>query len=161
MEQTTGQDIYGRLYDLVQGNMEAAGQRFPYAKETFLCEVGGHPQRIDVSRFLELPNPAFLQAVHVAALKRLPEEKTVAYWERRYGEPQSRFQEEVLRSVAGSSVAAIHHIRLVNNPYFEHKKGLKYHCMGILYGLTDKSSLREFGKKLPMPIQRLIRKVFI
>lgn len=161
MEQTTGQDIYGGLYDLVHGNMEVAGQSFPYAKETFLCEVGSHPQQIDVSRFLELPNPAFMQAVYTAALKRLPEEKTVGYWERRYGEPRSQFQEEVLRSVAGSSVVAINHIRLIHNPYFAHKKGLKYYCMGVLYGLTDKSFLREFGKKLPMPIQKLIRKVFI
>lgn len=161
MEQTRGQNIYGRLYDIVQENMEAAGRKFPYAKETFLCEAGGHPQEIDVSRFLELPNPVFLQAVHVAVLKRLPEEKTEAFWEQRYEEPGRQFQEEVLRSVGNASAAAIHHIRLVRNPYFEHKKGIKYYCMGILYGLTDKSFLREFGKKLPMPVQKLIRKVFI
>lgn len=161
MEEMTGQDTYGGLYDVVQGNMAAAGLTFPYERETFLCEVGAHPQEIDVSRYLELPNPVFMQAVHAAALKRLPEEKTTAFWEGRYGEPQKQFQEEVLRSVAGSSVVAINHIRLIRNPYFEQKKGIKYHCMGVLYGLTDKSFLREFGKKLPMPIQKLIRKVFI
>ncbi len=155
------QDIYGRLYDVMQGNMEAAGLKFPYERETFLCEVGAHPQEVDVARYLELSNPVFMQAVHAAALKRLPEEKTVAFWEQRYGEPREQFQEEVLRSVAGSSVVAINQIRLVHNPYFEQKKGIKYHCMGALYGLTDKSALREFGKKLPMPLQKLIRKVFI
>jgi len=161
VEEMTKQDIYGGLYDVARGNMDAAGLKFPYEKETFLCEVGASPQEIDISRFLELPNPVFMQAVHVAALKRLPEERTAAFWEQRYGEPRERFQEEVLRSVAGSSVVAINQIRLVHNPYFEQKRGLKYHCMGILYGLTDKSFLREFGKKLPMPLQKLIRKVFI
>ena len=155
------QDIYGQLYDVMQGNMEAAGLRFPYERETFLCEVGAHPQEVDVARYLELPNPVFMQAVHAAALKRLPEEKTVAFWEQRYGEPREQFQEEVLRSVAGSSVVAINQIRLVHNPYFEQKRGIKYRCMGALYGLTDKSALREFGKKLPMPLQKFIRKVFI
>lgn len=157
----TEQDIYGRLYDVMEGNMEAADLQFPYERETFLCEVGAHPQEVDVARYLELPNPVFMQAIHAAALKRLPEEKTAAFWEQRYGEPREQFQEEVLRSVIGSSVVAINQIRLVNNPYFEQKRGIKYHCMGALYGLTDKSALREFGKKLPMPLQKFIRKVFI
>ena len=60
-----------------------------------------------------------------------------------------------------SSVVAINKIEFVNNPYFEQKKGLKYKVMGLLYGLTDKSFLREFGKKLPQPIQKVIRKVFL
>ncbi len=155
------QEIYSRLYDVVQDNMKAAGRRFPYEKETFLCDVEAHPQKIDVSRYLELSNPAFMQAVHVAALKRLPEEKAVAFWERRYGEERERFQEEVLRSIAGSGTVAVNQIRLLHNPYFEQKRGIKYYGMGLLYGLTDKSSLREFGKKLPMPVQRMIRKLFL
>ena len=161
MEERTKQDIYGRLYDVVQGNMAAAGLDFPYRRETFLCEVEAHPQEVNVARYLELPNPVFMQAVHAAALKRLPEDKSAVVWKRRDEEPKEQFQEEVLRSVAASSVVAINHIRLVNNPYFEQKRGIKYHCMGLLYGLTDKSFLREFGKKLPMPVQKLIRKVFI
>lgn len=155
------QEVYSRLYDAVQKNMETAGEKFPYEKETFLCETGAHPQEVDVSRYLELSNPVFMQAVHVAALKRLPEEKTEAFWRQRYGEGREHFQEEVLRSIAGSTVVAINHIRLLNNPYFQQRKGIKYYVLGLLYGLTDKSSLREFGKRLPMPIQKIIRKVFI
>ncbi len=155
------QEIYGRLYDVVKDNMEAAGEEFSYGKETFLCDAGAHPQEIDVSRYLGLPNPAFMQAVHVAALKRLPEERIVTFWEQRYGESREQFQEEVLRSIAGSSVVAINHVRLLNNPYFKQKKGIRYYGMGLLYGLTDKSCLREFGKKLPMPLQKIIRKVFL
>lgn len=155
------QEIYSRLYDVVQDNMKAAGGSFPYEKETFLCDVEAHPQEIDVSRYLELPNPVFMQAVHVAALKRLPEERIVTFWEQRYGEGREEFQEEVLRSIAGSSVVAINQIRMIHNPYFQQKRGVRYHALGLLYGLTDKSSLREFGKKLPMPVQKIIRKVFI
>ena len=33
--------------------------------------------------------------------------------------------------------------------------------LGLLYGMTDKSNLREFGKKLPDPVQQIIRKVFL
>ncbi len=163
MEEITqeGESVYGRLYDIVQHNMEAAGETFPYEKETLLCETGAPPQEIDVSRYLELPNPIFMQAVHAAALKRLPDERTTAFWKQRYGESREQFQEEVLRSVASSSVVAINQIRLIRNPYFEQKRGIKYRCMGILYNLTDKAFLREFGKKLPMPVQNIIRKVFI
>ena len=68
---------------------------------------------------------------------------------------------KVLVFVANASVVAINHIRLVNNPYFAQRRGIRYRMMGMLYGLTDKSSLRELGKKLPQPIQRVIRKVFL
>ncbi|MBO5283043.1 MAG: hypothetical protein J6B43_07975 [Lachnospiraceae bacterium] len=155
------QEVYSRLYDVVQANMDTAGGKFPYEKETFLCDVGAHPQEIDISGYLKLSNPAFMQAVHVAALKRLPEERIVTFWEQRYGEEREQFQEEVLRSIANSSVVAINQIRIIHNPYFEQKRGVRYHALGLLYGLTDKSSLREFGKKLPMPVQKIIRKVFI
>lgn len=155
------QEVYGALYDIIQGNMEAAGGKLEYNKATLLCDVGADPQIIDVARFTELPNAEFMQAIHVAALKRLPEENIVSFWEKRYDEPKEQFQEEVLRSIAGSSVVAINQLRIINNPYFEQKRGVKYKLLGHLYGLTDKSSLRVFGKKLPAPIQKIIRKIFI
>lgn len=154
-------EVYGKLYDIVEQNMEAAGGRLEYRKETLLCDVGSDPQVIDVSRFLELGNGAFMQAIHVAALKRLPDEATVSFWQQRYDEPKEQFQEEVLHSIENSSVVAINQIKIINNPYFEQKKGIKYHLLSHLYGLTDKSSLREFGKKLPQPLQKIIRRIFI
>ena len=83
------------------------------------------------------------------------------FWEQRYDMETEAFQREVLQCIAGSSVVAINHIHIVDNPYFEQKRGLKYNMLGKLYGLTDKSSLREFGKKMPAPVQKLIRKVFL
>lgn len=153
--------IYEKLYDAVGEKLTAAGQKLEYGKSTFLCDVGTHPQNVCVSKYLYLPNEEFMEAVYVAALKRLPDERTTAFWEKRYNLPREQFQREVLQSIAGSSVVAINHIRLVDNPYFEQKCGLKYKTLGLLYGLTDKSNLREFGKKLPEPLQKLIRKVFL
>lgn len=153
--------VYEGIYDIVAGNLAAAGRTFEYQKSTFLCDVESHPQVIDVSKYLCLPNKQFFQAVYVGAYKRLPEEKEVAAWEAKYDLPPDTFQRAVLKSVANSSVVAINHIRFVNNPYFEQRRGIRYKLLGILYGLTDKSSLREFGKKLPQPIQKIIRKVFL
>ncbi len=158
---TQEQKKYEAIYDMVAENLAAAGCENEYRKTTFLCDVGEHPCEVNVRNFLELSNPCFMEAIYVAALKRLPDERTCSFWETKYGEPKERFQEEVLRCIAGSSVVAINHIRLINNPYFEQKTGLRYKALGLLYGLTDKSSLREFGKKLPQPIQRIIRKVFL
>ncbi len=153
--------VYDKLYDVVAGNYQAAGQEFGYEKSTFLCDVEKHPRVIDVSGYLHLHNREFLQAIFVAVFKRLPDERETGHWKSRYSEETARFQEAVLRSIAGSGVAAINGIELINNPYFEQKKNLRYKMLGKLYGLTDKASLREFGKKLPMPIQKIIRKVFL
>ena len=153
--------VYEQLYDVVEENLQAAGKKFEYKKATFLCDAGGHPQDIDVSKYLDLPNEQFFQAIFVAAYKRLPEAKESAAWESKFGLAREQFQREVLRNIANASVVAINKIQLLNNPYFKQRKGLKYKVMGLLYGLTDKSSLREFGKKLPGPLQRIIRKVFL
>lgn len=153
--------VYEQLYDVVAENLQAAGKTFEYRKTTFLCDVKGHPQDIDVSKYLQLSNEDFFQAIFVAAFKRLPEQKERAVWEGKYNLPKEAFQIAVLKKVAGSGVVAINHMRLINNPYFQQWRGLRYQMMGVLYGLTDKSSLREFGKKLPQPIQKVIRKVFL
>ena len=153
--------VYTGIYDVVAENMRLADQTFEYEKSTFLCDVTSHPQNVCVSKYLDLPNPEFMQAIYVAALKRLPDERTVAFWTEKYDMPKEVFQREVLQCIARSSVVAINHIHLVDNPYFEQKIGLKYRALGMLYGLTDKSSLREFGKKLPAPVQKVIRKVFL
>ena len=154
-------EVYARLYDEVSGNLAKAGKSYGYKKTTFLCDVMAHPQKIDVSGYLNLPNEEFMEAIYVAALKRLPDDRTRDFWTGRYHLPESQFQREVLKCIAGSSAVAINGVYLDNNPYFIQKRGLKYRALGLLYGLTDKSSLREFGKKLPAPIQKIIRKLFL
>ena len=153
--------VYEEIYNIVEENLSTANKAFEYGKNTFLCDVGSHPQDVCVSKYLHLSNPEFMEAIYVAALKRLPDEQTVDFWEKRYDMETEAFQCEVLQCIAGSSVVAINHIHLVDNPYFEQKRGLKYNMLGKLYGLTDKSSLREFGKKMPAPVQKLIRRVFL
>jgi len=153
--------VYEKLYDVVQENMKNGGGTFGYRKTTFLCDIQNDPQVVDVSKYLALPNPEFYQAVFVTTFKRLPEEKEEAPWRDKFDLPVEVFQKEMLLQMAKSSVVAINHIRFVNNPYFEQRRGIKYRLLGSLYGLTDKSSLREFGKKMPQPIQKIIRKVFL
>ncbi len=159
--QEINKSVYAKIYDVVAENMYLAEKKFEYEKSTFLYDVESHPQDVCVSKYLQLSNPEFMEAIYVAALKRLPDERTVAFWTEKYDLPGEQFQKEVLKCIAGSSVVAINHIRLIDNPYFEQKRGLKYKVLGMLYGLTDKSYLREFGKKLPTPLQKLIRKVFL
>ena len=154
-------NIYARLYDVVAENLERAGKTFGYEKNTFLCDVEGHPRAVVVSKYSHLENAEFFQAVFVGAFKRLPEENEMIPWKEKLGLPKVQFQEQVLRMIEGASVTAINQMEILDNPYFIQKKGAKYYLLGKLYGLTDKSSLREFGKSLPEPIQRIIRKVFL
>ncbi len=150
-----------KLYDVVAENYKNAGLEFNYRKNTYLCDVGKHPQVIDVSNYLELSNEDFAQAIFVAAYRRLPEQKECGGWIEKYGWDRAEFQKDVLQHIVKVPVVAINHIRFINNPYFEQKMGFKYHAYGILYGLTNKSFLRELGKKLPQPIQKIVRKVFL
>ncbi|MBQ8189489.1 MAG: hypothetical protein IJZ44_06890 [Lachnospiraceae bacterium] len=153
--------IYAALYDVVSNNMATAGQQLEYQKTTFLCDVTRHSQTIDVSQYLHLENSLFLQAIYVAAYKRLPETNFCDKWESQLSLDKKDFQTIFLKHMTNTSVVAINHIRFINNPYFQQHTSVKYKVLGVLYGLTTKSSLREFGKKLPQPIQKIIRKIFI
>ena len=157
----TGMPVYEKIYDLVEGNLHRVGVSFDYKRNTFLCDVGMHPKKINVSVFLHLSNPDFIEASYVATLHHLPDEKTAKLWEKYYSEPTGEFRIRVLRSLEKSSVVARQQVELFSNAYFQQKKGICYHLLGNLYLLTDKSNLRELGKKLPMPIQKIIRRIFI
>ena len=154
-------NTYAELYDVVAENLGKAGKTFGYEKDTFLCDVEEHPRVVVVFKYMHLDNPKFFQAVFVGAFKRLPEEKEIAPWREKYTLPREVFQAQVLRMVGGAGAVAINHMEMVDNPYFKQRKGIKYHILGMLYGLTDKSFLREFGKTLPESIQKIIRKVFL
>lgn len=153
--------IYNNLYEIVAENLQAAGKTFEYGKETFLCNLGSHPRVIDVSRYLPLSNPQFFQAVFVGIYGRMPEEKEAVAWEKKYNWPQEEFQAAILRKLVKSGMAAIYHIRFINNPYFEQHRGIRYRMLGILAAFTGQSFIRKFAGKLPQPIKKILRKVFL
>jgi hypothetical protein len=152
--------VYEDVFDLVVQNLEVANKPWEYHKVTFLCEVKAHPGRIDVTRYLKLSNTDFLQAIYVAALRRLPESKEQAYWADQMDQPAEAFQDRVLRKLAHSVTAAIHRIQFVNNPYFDSKPSVKTRLLGLTSRLSDMTFLRKLGKKCPKPLQRFLRKVF-
>lgn len=68
--------VYEEIYAAVAENLRLADKTFEYGKSTFLCDVESHPQDICVSKYLHLTNREFAEAIYVAALKRLPVQRT-------------------------------------------------------------------------------------
>lgn len=153
--------VYEKIYDVVADNYHKANMKLEYEKTTFLCGIKEHPQVIDISGFTGLDNAAFYQAVFSAVYKRLPEKKEYEKWCGSFDMKKPEFQRKLLKEIANSNVAAINHIRFKNNPYFHQRKGVKSRMIAVLYGLTDKPSLRKLGKRMPQPIQKMIRKALL
>lgn len=153
--------IYERIYDVVSANDRIAGKKLDYEKQAFLCGIGAHPQIVDVAAYKRLSNPEFYQAVHAAVYHRLPEREEYETWSAYFGMETPAFQSRLLKKLSVSNVAAVNRIRLIHNPYFVHNRGIRYRMLGMLYGLTDKPTLRQIGKKLPQPVQKLVRKVLL
>lgn len=154
-------EVYKKVYNIVNDNLIKNNMSFGYFESTFEKDAGSNARCINVSDFADLDNEHYFQAVFVRVFKRLPDEKELSAWKVHFEEDKDKFREGVLRSLGGSSVAAINRIEMINNPYFVQKKGLKYKVMGKLYCLTDKSALRVLGKKMPDGVQKIIRKVFL
>lgn len=153
--------IYERIYDVVSANGQIAGKKLNYEKQAFLCGIGAHPQIVDVAAYKRLSNPEFYQAVHAAVYHRLPEQEEYEKWSVFFGMEIPAFQSKLLKKLSVSNLAAVNRIRLIHNPYFVQKRGIRYRMLGMLYGLTDKPTLRQIGKKLPQPVQKLVRKVLL
>lgn len=153
--------VYEEVYDVVAQNMKNAELKFNYRKSTFLADVATNPQEIDVSKFLKLENEEFMEAIYIATIKRFPTNKNIVYLQQNYNLTKNQFQTEVLKSLSSSSLMAINHTRFINNPYFTNKYKLKYILFSKLYRVKENSSLRQFAKNLPKPIQNVIRKVFL
>ena len=152
------EQVYREIYASVNERCLETGHTFPYAENTYLNDLKTKPGVIDVSRFLQLPNSEFFQAVYVAAVRKAPDPDVAEAWREKEGLPGEEFQQQVLRFVEHLNVVAINHVQFVNNPYFRQNRGLRYRVLGLVYRLTNKPSLRILGRKLPGPIQKLLTK---
>jgi hypothetical protein len=153
--------VYESIYDMVSTNMKDAGKQWEYRKATFLCEVNAGPGEIDITRYLQLANPDFLQAIYVTVYKRLPLPKQISYWTQYFDLPKEDFQNRVLQSIVQSGVVAVNQIRFINNPYFPYRKpGLRSRLLALLGHISDLTFIRSLGKKLPSSVQTILRKVF-
>lgn len=153
--------IYEKIYDIVSEQERSAGKKLGYEKRAFLCNVGAHPQIVDVSGYKNLTNPEYCQALYMAVYHRLPEREEYQKWSAFFGMDSPSFQKKLLKKLAASSAAGINRIRLIHDPYAGRYRGIKYWLFGACYGLTDKPTLRQIGKKLPQPLQKLARKVLL
>lgn len=153
--------IYEKLYSIVEREIIKQGQIPEYFRETFLHDIGTPVQNVDVSRFLELPNTRFYQAIYVNTMKHLPDQADIQRWKNKEDMSVSEFQKAVLNEMCNSRGIAINHIKFENNPYFKQIRGFRYYLWGIMYRITNKPSLRAFCRKLPDPIQNIIKRIFL
>lgn len=153
--------VYETIYDMVAENYKKAGKHMAYEKQAFLCNVTAHPQIIDVSRYQQLSRLQFCQAVCMAVYRRLPKAWEYEKWGVFSDGETFMFRKNLLKKLSVCSVAAQNRIRLTRNPYVRQHMGIRYRLAGLLYVATDKPSLRQLGKKLPEPVQQIIRKVLL
>ncbi len=153
--------IYEKIYDIVSENEQKAGQKIELEKEVFLCNIGRHPQILDLSDYRKLDNAAFYQAVFYAVYHRLPTREESWAWKDYFDMESCVFQRYVLKKLTRSNVAAMNRMRVMHAPNIYRHRGIWYQLGGRLYGLTNKPTLRQFGKKLPTRVQGAVRKVFL
>lgn len=153
--------VYEKIYNFVSEKERKAGRKIEMEKEAFLCNVGTHPQIVDVSDYKKMPNDRFYQAVFHAVYHRLPTRKEYEVWSVFFDMKPCAFQKKLLKKFMRSRVAAMNRIRFIHAPYGYRHKGLRWQVYGRLYGLTNKPSLRQLGKRLPGWMQEAVRKVFL
>ncbi len=153
--------VYERIYNIVSENYKSAGKKLDYEKQAFLYNTGTHPQVVDVRRYRHLSNLEFYQAVHTAVYHRLPEQEEYHKWSAFFCMNPAAFQRKLLKKISASSVAALYRMRFIGGKYANRRRGTGCLVFGFCYGLTDKPGLRRLGKKLPLPLQRIVRKVFL
>ena len=150
--------VYESIFKVVDDNLKQAGVSNDYKVSTFLADIGQNPHDIDLQRILLLDKEEFVEASYMVFMKRLPDPKELDFW--KMEQHEETLKKRVMETISNSPTVMINYIHMLNCPYEIRESKLKQKLFGLLYGLTDKSYLREFGKKMPLFVQILIRRLF-
>lgn len=145
--------IYERLFEIADKNMQQSGRSFTCPKAAFLYYIKNDPCVTDVMELMETPasNEEFLDIAYIAVLNRTADDTAKSTWKAHMDMPEKEFRRFLIRGLVNSDEA-----RLTGR-----------HISGYSRGSTGRKSLRQRSmekllavyRKMPESIKNIIRKV--
>ena len=154
-------NIYADIYNIVNENMQNAGEAFRTPEICFEKITSSDPVTADISELAEISdNSDFLLTAYRILLQRNIDDNARKSWEERMNLPSPEFQKLVVRSILRSAEFANTRIKVKNNIYSE-KNAFGGNIEGIrkASSVTMPEKLMNMYRKMPAPVKRAAKKI--
>ena len=152
-------NVYSKLYDIVETNMQENGLDMLFGKSVYLKTIELKPKDVDILNFIELCNEEFVQAAYIGLLRRIPDKKSIEQWRNRFNDYSKRdFQKKVINSLMSSEEFIFKGVIVKNDIYSE-----RVIQQQIVVGETDEMpnvyviKLTKLYNKMPQVIKDFAR----
>lgn len=163
MEKTMDK-VYMDLYDITNGNMQAAGKQLSMSKEAFLFKQRNEENIFDISLCGECDNIDFLQIAYLGLLGRMPDRGAVTKWMKKIDLEPAEFRGQLIEKLSASGEYAERDVKISNNIYnmaliSSSKKVERCGYMLLAVKLKVYQTLKKIYKKLPERHRKLIKEI--
>ena len=149
--------VYGKLFDIAAGNMEAAGKKMEIDRDAFLAVVHMNPHKADMLRLSGLTKKGFVQASFAAMCHRYPDEGAIQGWHDQEGLEDLQYRRKLTEALRNSEEGIMKQVSLVHNLYSDGETE-KVHTM-VVTGYDKLDRLYAVYEKLPGFMKRLAKKI--
>lgn len=152
-------EVYEKIYDIAEKNMERAGQKMIFTKDAFLFSTKRDLQYIDMLEVVDFDRAAFLECLYVGFFSRTPEETARNSWAELQNVSLQEYQKRVFQSLVSSQEFLKNGTIVCNNVY-----SLPTVRMGATAVQTVNSNpyvekLLKIYRKIPAPLRTIIKKM--
>ena len=154
-------DIYSALYDIVDENMNNAGQKLRISKELVLSSAIIKPGKVDILKLSrEKNNDTFVKKAYIFMLNRQVDGTALKAWRAQYKLPPEEFQRNVVATIKGSEEFFNNQVKMYNNIYSENTsfRG-RLSGIGRPGGIPVSERLVKVYRKMPPFVKNLTKKI--
>lgn len=154
-------DIYSALYDIVDENMNKAGQKFRISKKITLSTAAATPGKVDILKLSrERDNDTFVKKAFLLLLGRQIDGTALRQWKPQYKLPPEEFQHHVIATIKNSEEFFNTQVRMYNNIYSENTSfGGSISGIGRSAGITVPERMMKIYKKMPPFLKNAAKKI--
>ncbi len=154
-------DIYSAIYDIVDENMNSAGQKLRISKELVLSTTTVKPGKVDILKLSrERNNETFVKKAYIFMLNRQIDSYAVKAWKPQYKLPPDEFQRNVVTTIKSSQEFFNNQVRMYNNIYSENNSfGGSLAGIGRPAGIPVSERLLKVYRKMPPFMKNAAKKL--
>lgn len=150
-------NIYEKIFDISNENMQKSGNSFVHPKSAFLCYAELDPHKVDLIELskVKADNPEFLDIAYINLLNRPVDPDAYQSWKKHFNMPEQQFRTLVIQRLVSSKEATVCHKRIYNNIFVRKKLSAKKDSLKS----KAMEKLLPIYRRLPEKIKAPIRKL--
>lgn len=154
-------DIYSEIYDIVDENINNAGQKLRISKELVLSTALMKPGQVDILKLSrERNNETFAKKAYIFMLNRQIDGAALKALKPQFKLPPEEFQHNLISSIKTSEEFFKNQVKMYNNIYSENTSfGGRLAGIGRPGGIPVSERLMKVYRKMPPFMKKAAKKI--